>query len=75
MTRYLNLAGNSPIVAFHIGAGHIDIVFRDGGTYRYTNASAGAQRIVAMKRLAVAGRGLATYITREAHDRYAERLA
>lgn len=73
MIAYANLSGESPIAAYRCGADYIDVAFRDGGVYRYTHASAGARRIAAMQRLAAAGRGLATYITREAHDRYADK--
>ncbi|HJU37996.1 MAG TPA: hypothetical protein VJ724_00385 [Tahibacter sp.] len=75
MTPYANLSGDSPIRAYRIGRGHIDVAFADAGTYRYTNASAGARRVATMQRLAASGRGLATYIAREAHSRYAEKMA
>ncbi|HVJ62346.1 MAG TPA: hypothetical protein VM555_06495 [Tahibacter sp.] len=73
MIAYANLSGDSPIIAYRCGADYIDIAFRDAGVYRYTRASAGAHRVAAMKRLAAAGRGLAAFIAREAHDRYAEK--
>ena len=73
MIAYANLSGESPIVAYRCGAGYIDVAFRDGGVYRYTHASAGKRRVAQMQRLAETGRGLASYISREAHDRYDRR--
>lgn len=64
MTRYLNLDGDSGVVAFEIAADAIIVGFVSGCDYEYTKASAGADAIEAMKRLAEAGRGLATYINR-----------
>ncbi len=74
MDRYKNLNGNSGVVAYEIGRGSIAVEFHEGHVYLYTNASAGADNIVEMQRLARAGRGLSSFIARVIRDRYAEKL-
>lgn len=74
MERYRNLAGNSGVSAYALDKESITVKFRDGGVYLYTNASAGADNVAEMKRLASAGRGLSSFISRVVHDRYAAKL-
>ena len=72
MQRYANLSRNSGVDAWECGSGWIIVRFRNGATYRYTDASAGAQQVARMQQLAEAGRGLSSYISRnvaEAFDR------
>lgn len=73
MQRYANLSGNSGVVAYETGPDWIEVRFQDGWVYRYTHASAGAADVEAMKKLAVAGRGLSAYIARHARMAYASR--
>ena len=74
MTRYRNLAGDSGVRRYRIEPQAIAVEFVDGSHYLYTAASAGAEAIARMQALARAGRGLATYINRHAHDAYARKL-
>jgi hypothetical protein len=65
MQRYRNLSGNSGVYAFEIGADYILVKF--SGTdriYRYSYLKAGVSHVEQMKRLAVAGHGLNSYIDR-----------
>lgn len=73
MERYANLGGNAGVTAYEAGEDYIRVRFRNGSTYRYTDASAGANNIVLMKRLAARGRGLTRFITTTVHDRYERR--
>ena len=57
--------------AGRIGGG--DDRFVDGAVYVYTYASAGRRHVEAMKRLARAGAGLSTYISRYIRAAYAAR--
>jgi hypothetical protein len=77
MERYRNIGSDSGVVAYEVGADFIVVEFRDGGTYRYDYASTGRDEVEQMKRLAVLGRGLATYINTNTHvrDGFAEKLA
>jgi hypothetical protein len=68
--RYLNLSGDSGVTAYELGVDYIVIRFRSGGPYRYSYARAGQHHVERMKSLAVAGRGLSTYISQHVHDRY-----
>jgi hypothetical protein len=74
MQRYKNLSGDSGVVAFESGVGSITIEFLGGGRYLYTEASAGVHNIAEMQRLAAAGRGLSTFISRSIRERYARKL-
>ena len=71
---YRDLSGHSGVVGYRLGPGWIEVQFEDGGLYRYTAASAGAEAIERMQQLARDGRGLATYITRHVRQGYAARL-
>lgn len=73
MTRYRNLSGDSGVRGYRIEPQAIAVEFADGSQYLYTAASAGAEVIERMQALASAGRGLATYINRHAHDAYAQK--
>lgn len=74
MQRYANLSGKSGVKAFALGAGHIDVQFEDDAVYRYTHSSTGKDEVEEMKRLAVAGRGLTSFINRNVRGNYATRL-
>ncbi|MDB5942794.1 MAG: hypothetical protein JWQ13_2360 [Ramlibacter sp.] len=64
MKPYKNVSGDSGVVAYAIGADFIDVAFKGGARYRYSNRSAGKDKVEAMKLLAAAGRGLSTFIAR-----------
>ncbi len=70
MERYGNKSGKSGILSFEAGADYIVVVFEDGGRYRYTYNSAGKKQIEQMKKLALSGLGLSTYISQFVKDRY-----
>jgi len=74
MQRYRNLSGNSGVVAFALAHDAILVEFEDGGIYLYNRESAGRERVERMKRLALEGRGLSTYIARHVRDGYAAKL-
>lgn len=76
MRRYKNRSGRSGIQAFESGPEFIRIRFRDEDLihiYNYTQP--GKTDVEVMKRLAEAGRGLSTYISRYVRERYAHRQA
>lgn len=74
MQPYLNASGQSGVRGYAIGSNYIDVYFSTGALYRYTYASAGSTAIENMKRLAVAGSGLNSYINRYVKSNYAARL-
>lgn len=73
MQPYPNRAGNSGVIAYAIHADSICVRFVDGTDYLYTYRSAGRANVECMKRLARAGRGLSSFISRHVKDRYASK--
>jgi hypothetical protein len=74
MERYGNLGGDSAVVAYEIGERSIAVEFRSGSVYLYTYDSAGSHYIEEMKKLAMAGRGLGTFITTVVRKNYASKV-
>lgn len=74
MERYRNLGGDSGVYAFEIDSNSIKVQFRDGSLYKYSYLSTGTQAVERMKGLAIAGRGLNSYISNFIKKRYAAKL-
>lgn len=70
MQSYSNLGGNSGVRAFEIGADYIAVQFQTGRIYKYSYVSAGKAKVEDMKRLALQGSGLNSYIMRYARMDY-----
>ena len=69
MKRYLNLSGDSGVVAYELRQDAIKVKFRGSDrVYVYSHASAGATHVARMKRLAEKGKGLSAYISQHVHD-------
>ena len=75
MTQYLNIHGNSNIVAYEILEDAIIVEFRSGKHryYRYDYSNPGMSAVEEMKKLAIQGHGLNAYINKNARTRYVER--
>jgi len=73
MDRYGNQHGDSPIQGYCIGDTYIDVRFAGGDIYRYSHDKPGRAHVEHMKRLAAAGRGLATYISTHVDQGYESR--
>lgn len=65
-----NNSGDSGVEFYEIENTALIVQFVKGGKYRYTYESAGKEHIEEMKRLAIKGKGLSTYITQHVKDRY-----
>jgi len=74
MNRYKNLGGNSGVSSYEIGDDYIIVEFSDGAGYLYNYNSTGRSDIETMKSLAVSGRGLNSFISRNVRKRFAEKL-
>ena len=74
MQRYARRHGDSGVVAFATGPRGIAVQFVDGSVYVYDLERPGRAHVNEMKRLARAGEGLSTYISREVRDCYAKKL-
>jgi hypothetical protein len=75
MKPYQNRSADSGVVAYEITDDSIVIKFRDGGIYRYDHAVTGKNEVEEMKRRALAGKGLATFINRNVRERFAAKLS
>jgi hypothetical protein len=72
--RYKDLSGNSGVLAYEPRHRFIRIWFVGGDGYEYDETKPGKRDVDAMKRLAQAGRGLATYINRHVRNNFAQKL-
>ena len=71
MTPYGNLSGDSGVIAYSIGDGFIKLQFRHSPKlYVYDAARPGFGHVTQMQRLAVAGRGLSTYVSQNVKKNY-----
>lgn len=64
MTQYKNLGGRSGVYSYEIGGDSIEVQFNDGMVYLYTENSAGSTNLEQMKKLALAGSGLNSFINK-----------
>ena len=63
MRPYLNLSGGSGVRAYDLGPDFIEVQFHDREKpYRYASERVGRENVEQMKKLAVTGRGLSTFI-------------
>lgn len=74
MKRYEDITGTSGITAYEIKDESITIEFSRGSVYIYTYSSTGKRNIEKMKKLALAGKGLSTYISRNIKDKYETKI-
>lgn len=72
--RYKNLSGDSKVAWFEIAKDGITVRFTDNTVYRYTNQSADPNNISKMKMLAVAGKGLGTFINANVKNRFLRKI-
>jgi hypothetical protein len=70
MRPYGNLSGDSGVLAYELGPTFIRVQFRSGAPYVYTYESVGRENVERMKELAVAGRGLGTFISQQPEVRF-----
>lgn len=74
MQRYKNVSGKSDVARFAIAKDSITIRFTCHAVYRYSNQSAGPENVSKMKELALAGKGLSTFIETNVKDRYSRKV-
>lgn len=73
-TRYKNLSGASRVARYEILKDMLTIRFTDSSVYNYSNQSAGPANIEKMKVLALAGKGLGTFIDANLKDRFMRKI-
>lgn len=69
MKKYKNLSGKSAVAAFEIAKDYMKVGFTSHDVYRYSNQSVGNDNLKQMKTLALAGKGLGTFIEANAKDK------
>jgi hypothetical protein len=74
MQRDKNISKTPGVSAFEIVSDGIAVWFRNGEGYLYTVKSPGLKHVATLQRLARSGRGLSTYISRNAKMGYAAKL-
>lgn len=74
MQPYKNLSGDSGVTAYEIRPRAIVVRFQDGWSYEYTDVSVSPAAIREMRRLALEGRGLSTYISQNVRQAYASKF-
>lgn len=74
MIRYRNLEGHSGVTGYEPQPEGICVEFNHNAVYLYTYASAGKTVVEKMKKLARAGKGLSTYISRTVREKFEKKL-
>lgn len=74
LIRYKNLSGASKVARYEIAKDSVTVRFADSSVYIYTNQSADPVNISKMKTLAVAGKGLGTFIDANLKDRFMRKI-
>lgn len=75
METYKNLSGQSNVWRYKLGDNYIDVQFKEKGkdgcdTYKYSYSSAGSLVVQEMKKLAIVGLGLNSYINTHVRKLY-----
>jgi hypothetical protein len=74
MKTYNKQGRPSGVSAYEIGNDSIKIRFVDGSIYLYNFKTTGKQNVERMKKLAEAGKGLATFINKHVRKKFAAHL-
>jgi hypothetical protein len=72
--RYKNAGGKSKVQRFHLAKDAVTVINNDGTSYIYTNQSAGPEKISKMKTLALAGKGLDSFIESDLKDKFGRKI-
>ncbi|MFT6044543.1 MAG: hypothetical protein ACI9WC_000240 [Arenicella sp.] len=76
MQKYADLNDDSGVSSYEIGSSYIKVWFnRDAASYVYSYLSAGRYHVEHMKTLAIAGKGLNSYIDKNVKRDYEPALA
>jgi hypothetical protein len=71
---YRDAGGDSGVTGYILGSDFIVVEFTDSKAYLYNTTKPGRRHVAEMKKLATAGKGLATYINQYVREHYAKRL-
>lgn len=74
MKPYKNLSGKSTVARYELNKDFVTVRFTDQSVFRYSNQSAGSANVKQMKDLAIAGKGLGTFIEAKLKDKFARKV-
>lgn len=74
MQYYQNLSGKSGVSTYAVSDDAILVEFRSGATYLYTEAQVGKANFSAMQALAKQGKGLSSFIARQARKMFMKKF-
>ena len=74
MKKYKNLGGKSAVASYKVAKDSVTVGFTTNAVYIYSNQSAGSSNVSRMKALALAGKGLGTFIDANVKERFARKI-
>jgi len=74
MKSYKNVSGKSTVAMYELAKDFVTVRFASQEVYRYSNQSAGRENVGKMKVLALAGKGLGTFIENNVKDKFARKV-
>ena len=74
MKKYKNLSGKSAVALYEVAKDSVTVGFTSREMYIYSNQSAGSANVSQMKSLALAGKGLSTFIDANVKERFARKI-
>ena len=74
MEKYKNTKGDSGVQSYEIGSDFIIVQFINDGSYLYNYQIPGSSHVERMKKLAIKGQGLSTYISTNIKKKYAKKI-
>jgi hypothetical protein len=74
MLRYKSHKRNVGVLAYETGKDFIKLQFQDGRVYLYDYTKPGKTAVNKMKKLAVTGRGLTTYVNQHVRENYSRKI-
>lgn len=72
--RYKNRGGDSNVARYEIGADYLKVEFGDGGIYLFDYTKPGRESVERMKKLAIAGEGLNSFINTNVRKNYSRKI-
>jgi len=72
--RYKNASGKSTVATYQLMKDAVTIGFASHEKYIYSNQSAGSENVTKMKVLALAGKGLGTFIENNLKEKFARKI-
>jgi hypothetical protein len=75
MEKYRDLKGDSGVQSYEIGSDFIIVQFKNDGSYLYNYEIPGSSHVERMKKLAIKGKGLSTYISTNVKKSYVEKIS